>query len=49
MQTDYGIQYGGSAAFACGASTRGLLIYNSTLGFLGCTEDGWKSLNTTGV
>ena len=31
----------------CAASNRGLIIYNSTDGFMGCTESGWYSLNST--
>ncbi len=48
IQTDYGVQYGGSAQAACGTATRGLVKYNSTYGgFQGCTADGWKALNGT--
>ena len=31
----------------CTAANRGLIIYNSTDGFMGCTESGWYSLNST--
>src|SRR3990167_3396952 len=47
IQTDYGLQTGGAATASCGATTRGLIIYNSTQGFIGCTDAGWKALNGT--
>ena len=33
----------------CGATTRGLIMYNTSLGFIGCTEAGWKGINGTVV
>ncbi len=48
IDTSYGVRIGGElSSVDCGASTRGLIIYNATNGFIGCTGNGWKSLNST--
>ncbi len=31
----------------CTAANEGTINYNSSIGFIGCTAQGWKSLNTT--
>ena len=50
VDTDFGVRFGVAGSDeTCGAATRGLISYNTTAGFIGCTADGWKAINGTTV
>ena len=50
VDTDFGVRFGPAGSDEiCNAATRGLISYNITQGFIGCTADGWKAINGTVV
>lgn len=44
---DLGLKMGDANEVACSATTRGLIKYNASDGFMGCTANGYKSLNSS--